>query len=91
MGSTADVARDLWQVIDLLEHKAADRAVTEPEREALRAKANELRTRVGAPPRPPTPPRRIVTGSPDPWWNANFTTSTVTSSGSSSYVFVRFG
>jgi hypothetical protein len=67
--------RDVYVTIEALERKAADRAVTEPERDALLAKAAQLRA--AAPPRPPVPPRRTSTAAAEPpWWGFTTTSST---------------
>lgn len=73
--------RNHHALIEQLEYKAADRAVTEAERDALLAKAAQLRETYGAMP-PRKPPRVTVAYAmaDEPWSTSTGTTTTMTGS-----------
>lgn len=81
------MARDFGALVTALERKAADAAVTAPEREALLTKAAELRETHGInPPRkPPTTPL-VASGVGEPGWSIWFTHGFTTTGNASTFV-----
>lgn len=73
---------------ELLDRKASDRATPEPERDALRAKAAELRG--ASPPLPPQAPPRAPAGAAEPPRRRVFVTTATTASSNAASVHWTF-